>query len=91
MGAQIKPLALPFLRRLMGLMGGLVALHAGLTVISAVYWSKRTWGLVSGPGFYGLLLPLFAWALYQRFQLRRQTAVPPPAERHRVSGRRPSR
>ncbi len=73
-GGGINPVALPRLRQLLGAMGVLVLLHAGLTVLAALLWSKRSWGLISGPGFYAILVPLLAWALIMR--LRRRPAPP---------------
>jgi intracellular septation protein A len=71
-GVTVSAERLPVLRRLLGMMGALVALHAALVVVAALLWSKRTWGLVSGPGFYVLLVPLVGWSLVQRLRLRRQ-------------------
>jgi hypothetical protein len=88
MNQPLNPAALPLMRRLIGLMGVLVALHAGLTAVAAIYWSKRAWGLISGPGFYVLLLPLLLWMLYQRHRARRQ---PEPARRVVSARRRSSR
>jgi hypothetical protein len=95
-GVKVSAERLPVLRRLLGMMGVLVALHAGLVILAALCWSKRMWGLVSGPGFYVLLVPLAAWAVYQRLRLRRQAerapAVPAPrslTSRRRRRGRAP--
>jgi hypothetical protein len=96
-GQTIRPDALPLLRRLIGLMGAMIALHAGAVVVAALYWTKRTWGLVSGPGFYVLLVPLAVWAIAQRLRLRRAARVaaeelpvaPAPAgPRRRATSRR---
>jgi hypothetical protein len=90
-GQTIRPEALPLLRRLIGLMGAMIALHAALVVIAALYWTKRTWGLVSGPGFYVLLVPLAIWAIVQRLRLRRARAAAeeePLAPRRLTSRRR---
>lgn len=45
-GATPSPAALPLMRRLLGAMAVLVALHAGLTVMAALRWSKQSWGLI---------------------------------------------
>jgi hypothetical protein len=83
----VNPAALPVLRRMVGLMGVLVLAHAGLTVVAALHWSKRAWGLISGPGFYALLVPLLGYTLLVRLRLRRAAATaaraaataPPPS------------
>jgi hypothetical protein len=91
-GVKVGAERLPMLRRLLGMMAGLVALHAALVVVAALLWSKRTWGLISGPGFYALLVPLVGWSLAQRLRLRRralQESEPsPPAPARRITGRR---
>lgn len=85
-GAQFPTAALPMLRALLCWMAVLVLLHAGLVVAVALYGSRALWGLVSGPGFYAMLLPLAAWVLIQRRRLLRaarpkrlRDGSPPPA------------
>jgi intracellular septation protein A len=75
-GVAIQPSALPTLRRLLGVMAGFVALHTGLVVFAAHRCSRQTWGWISGPGFYLILLPLAGWALFRRFKQRREKAGP---------------
>ncbi len=75
--APPAPQALPLLRRLLGLMTLLIALHAGLTVFAALRLSKGAWAAISGPGFYAILVPVLGYALLLRLRARR--AAPPPA------------
>jgi len=88
----VSPAVLPMMRRLLGAMTILVALHAGLTVLAALRFSKRSWGMISGPGFYALLVPLFAYVLILRWRsaarLRAEAAAPPPASPLRPLRRR---
>jgi hypothetical protein len=81
--APPAPQALPLLRRLLGLMTILIAIHAGLTVLAALRLSRGAWAAVSGPGFYAILLPVLGYALWLRLRARRAasqvaTADPPP-------------
>jgi intracellular septation protein A len=82
--SSFNPAALPMMRRLLGAMAVLVALHAGLTVLAALRFSKRAWGLISGPGFYVLLIPLLGYVLLLRWhnlaRARAAAAAPPPEE-----------
>jgi len=78
MGQSTVPAAaLPMMRRLLGAMAALVAIHAGLTVLAALRFSKRSWGIISGPGFYALLLPLLAYVLLLRWRAARLARRPP--------------
>jgi intracellular septation protein A len=96
-GASINPRVLPLLRRLLGVMSVLVAVHAGLVVWAAYHASRQTWGWISGPGFYAVLAPILLWALYRRLAGRKlqpepdPEPEPEPAARPRVSGRRRAR
>ncbi len=63
---------LPRLRRLLMGMGVLVALHVVAVVACALGASRRTWALVSGPGFYLLFTPFLAVALVRFFRGRRR-------------------
>jgi hypothetical protein len=49
-----------------------VVVHAGLTVMAAFFWSRQTWGWISGPGFYLLLVPMAGWVVWRRIKFRRQ-------------------
>lgn len=62
-GRALPPEALRLMRGLLAGAATLTALHAGAVVAAAVWASKETWALVSGPGFYVALAPLlgFAW------------------------------
>lgn len=91
-GATFNEQALPLLRTMLGLMSALVAVHAVAVVLAALYLTRQAWGLVSGPGFYVLLVPLLGWTLYQRFKRRRaqreeDEQMKPPA-RERIRARR---
>ena len=86
-GASLNPQVLPLLRRLLGVMSVLIAVHAGLVVWAAYHASRQTWGWISGPGFYAILAPILLWALYRRLAGRR-LQPPEPEEQPRVSGRR---
>lgn len=82
--APPAPQALPLLRRLLGLMTILIAIHAGLTVLAALRLSRGAWAAISGPGFYAILLPVLGYALWLRLRARRATGQvpaedPPPA------------
>lgn len=81
-GAQGDPApgALVLLRRLFALLGLLVSLHAGVVVYFALYGSRQAWAWVSGPGFYLLLVPLFAWILVLRWRRSRAAAAAASAE-----------
>lgn len=67
----LTPEVLPRLRRLLLGMGLLVALHAALVVFCAFHASRRTWALVSGPGFYLLFAPFLVAGLVRFFRSRR--------------------
>ncbi len=71
-GARLDPKVVPLLRRLMLWMAGLVAVHAALVVWAALALSRRSWALISGPGFFLILVPLLGWSLWQRRRLTRQ-------------------
>lgn len=90
-GMALHPQVLPLMRRLLGLMSVLVLLHAGAVVWAAYRADRQTWGWISGPGFYLVLLPVALWALFRRLRHGRAPAPEPdeePRERPRVSGRR---
>jgi intracellular septation protein A len=90
----IPPPALALMRRLLLLMAALVLVHAGLVTWAAVFTSRRTWGALSGPGFYVMLLPVAGWVLWRRAKMRRsrpaESDEPIPAVQP-VSGRAASR
>ena len=92
-GTALNPQVMPLLRRLLGVMSALIVVHAGLVVWAAYYASRQTWGWISGPGFYVILLPVLGWALYRRITGKRvqPEPEPQPEPRPRVSGRRRSR
>jgi intracellular septation protein A len=75
-GLQINPMAFSFMKKMLLGMTIWVLVHAGLVVYAAFYMSRQNWGLVSGPGFYIILVPLFGWMLLQRQRLKKQ--IPPP-------------
>lgn len=58
--------ALNMIRRMLIIMSLLVLLHAGLIVFAAYRLTHGQWGLISGPGFYFIFVPLLGWALWQR-------------------------
>jgi intracellular septation protein A len=91
-GTTFNEQALPLLRTMLALMSALVAVHAVAVVLAALYLTRQAWGIVSGPGFYLLLIPLLGWTLYQRFKRRRaqqqeDDPIKPPG-RERIRARR---
>jgi intracellular septation protein A len=91
-GVTFRPEALPLLRRMLVLMSLLIAVHAGAVVLAALHMSRRAWGLVSGPGFYVLAVPILGWTLYQRLKARRAArAAEEPEEAEEAPPRRASR
>lgn len=63
------------MRKLLLWLAAGILLHAGAVVCAALLWSRQTWGWVSGPGFYLLLVPFAIWVLWRRWRFSR--ARPP--------------
>jgi hypothetical protein len=61
-----------------------VLLHAALVTWAALHASRRVWAAISGPGFYVILVPLAAWVLWRRRQLRRARLAGGPQEREEL-------
>lgn len=68
----LTPEALARLRRLMAFMTLLVLSHLVVVVVCAFHASRRTWALVSGPGFYLLFTPFLIAALLRFLRNRRR-------------------
>ncbi|MBN2496918.1 MAG: septation protein IspZ [Deltaproteobacteria bacterium] len=75
-GVQIPEAGFRLMRRLMIFFAAGVLIHAGLVVWAALAWSRQTWGWISGPGFYLLLVPVAGWTLVQRIRMRRKRPRP---------------
>jgi intracellular septation protein A len=88
-GIAIAPAVFPLLKKLMLGIALMVALHAGVVVLAALYMSRQAWGWISGPGFYLLLVPMFLYIQFYKRKLRRSLAVPadPDPQKRVVSGR----
>lgn len=82
-GFRIQPAARATIQRLLLVLAGMVLLHAGLVVLASFCWSRQVWGWVAGPGFYLLLVPLLAWSLVKRRQMRRSRPRDRPGARLR--------
>lgn len=68
----LTPEALRRLRRLLAWMTLLVVCHLVVVVVCALGASRRTWALVSGPGFYLLFAPFLVAALVRFLRDRRR-------------------
>ncbi len=66
-----RPQALRAMRSMLGWMCGLVVLHVGAVLYTALESSKPVWAFVSGPGFYLALAPVFLVALGRGLRARR--------------------
>jgi intracellular septation protein A len=73
-GLSIPSSAFGVMRKLLLWMSAGVAVHAVLSVVAALVWSRQAWAWVSGPGFYLLLVPFAVWVIVRRVRLRRMAA-----------------
>ncbi len=69
-GRALVPGAIPMLKTMLLITAVYMSLHILAVLYTAFYSDKKTWALVSGPGFYFLFIPIMAWIL-----LRRRRAV----------------
>jgi intracellular septation protein A len=65
-GLELKPDAIRPMRRMIAIGGLYVAVHTLTVLYTAFETSRETWSMVSGPGFYVGLAPLFLMGLIRR-------------------------
>lgn len=74
-GMVLRPAAIGAMKTMLLLMCGYVLLHIGAVLYTAYYSSRKTWALVSGPGFYLLFIPIMAVIIFKAVRRRRRTQM----------------
>jgi intracellular septation protein A len=70
-GRTLTAAAIPLLKRMLLVMAVYIVLHAMAIMYASRHASRKIWALVSGPGFYAVLLPVAAYVLIARYRQSR--------------------
>jgi intracellular septation protein A len=67
----LRPEALGMMKTMLGWLSLYTVLHIGAVLYTAFFSSKRTWAVVSGPGFYVIFIPIMIVVLRRAWRARR--------------------
>lgn len=70
-GATINPSMIGALKTMLTVMCWYTLFHIGSVLYTAYFSSRRTWAIVSGPGFYLIFIPVMIVLLVKRFKKRK--------------------
>jgi intracellular septation protein A len=72
-GRELLPAAIPIMKRMFIAMAIYTTLHAGAVWYTALHSSRKTWAIVSGPGYYLIFIPIMGTILWKRFRGRKES------------------
>lgn len=70
-GQPLRPEALGMMKAMLGWLSLYTVLHIGAVLYTAFFCSKRTWAVVSGPGFYVIFIPIMIVVLRRAWRAKR--------------------